>query len=121
MSRPRTRALIALAALAGLAGLAGCTTSTYGHTGATDAEAFVHEYLDVLSGRDARAIRSVHVTDGRFAWFTDGKKRYAGVDEVLAAASSPGSWNRLLEREQRTAKWQVLTGHTSTPAGPPDK
>jgi len=31
------------------------------------AEAFVRRYLEVLESRDERAIRSVHVEDGRFA------------------------------------------------------
>ena len=49
---------------------------------------FLVSYLEVIEGDDTEAIRRLFVDDGRFAWFTDGEKRYTSADEVLASLAS---------------------------------
>jgi ketosteroid isomerase-like protein len=49
---------------------------------------FLTNYLAVIEGGDTEAIRGLYVEDDRFAWFTDGEKRYASGDEVLAGLAS---------------------------------
>lgn len=46
---------------------------------------FLAHYLTVLEAGDSEAIRELYVADERFAWYTDGEKRYATVDELLAS------------------------------------
>ena len=47
--------------------------------------AFLASYLEAIEGDDTEAIRGLFVDDGRFAWFTDGEKRYTSADQVLAS------------------------------------
>ena len=50
----------------------------------TEARAFLTHYKKTIEGDDSEAIRELFVDDGRFAWFTDGERRYTSADEVLA-------------------------------------
>jgi len=129
------------------------------------AVAFVERYRDTLESRDLEAVRKLFVDDDRFAWFTDGKKRYASAGDVIrgleelaasgvmlstefsnlkahalgtsqAAVSTDfqtqgfvggkeafqfgGVITMLLEKSV-DGRWRVLSGHTSTPAGPPSE
>jgi len=53
-----------------------------------EATAFLASYLDILQGEDPEAIRGLYAQEGRLAWFTDGEKRYASADEVIASLAS---------------------------------
>jgi hypothetical protein len=57
---------------------------------AAEALAFGQHYSDVLQTRDPDAIRALYVDDGRFAWFSDGQRRYTSADEVLAGLEAMG-------------------------------
>ena len=50
----------------------------------SEASDFLASYLEVIGGDDPEAIRGLYVDDERFAWFTDGEKRYTSADDVLA-------------------------------------
>ncbi len=54
----------------------------------TQASEFLASYLEVIEGDDTEAIRGLFVDDERFAWFTDGEKRYTSADEVLVSLAS---------------------------------
>ena len=54
----------------------------------SEATDFLASYLEVIEGGDTDAIRALFVEDERFAWFTDGEKRYASVDDLLAGLAS---------------------------------
>ena len=49
-----------------------------------DASEFLSSYLTIIEGEDDDAIRALYVDDGRFAWYSDGEKKYSSGDEVLA-------------------------------------
>ena len=125
--------------------------------------AFAESYLETLESGDPEKVRELFVADGRFAWHTDGKKRYStpgevveGLEELAASgmkltteffnseaipltpslatfrtsfrtegtvAGRPtfeyaGVVTMILERSP-SGSWRVLSGHTSTPGGPP--
>ena len=46
---------------------------------------FMASYGEAIEGDDTEAIRGLYVDDERFAWFTDGEKRYTSADDVLAS------------------------------------
>jgi ketosteroid isomerase-like protein len=56
----------------------------------TEVSDFLRSYLAIIEGDDTEAIRGLFVDDGRFAWFTDGEKRYTSGDEILAGLASMG-------------------------------
>ncbi len=47
-------------------------------------KAFIIHYIATLEGKNEKAIRALFIEDDRFAWFTDGVKSYATIDDVLA-------------------------------------
>ena len=49
-----------------------------------DVKSFIVHFIATLESGDEQAIRRLFVGDDRFAWFTDGAKSYANIDEVLA-------------------------------------
>tara|TARA_R110000744_G_scaffold380561_1_gene502584 strand:- start:16241 stop:16744 length:504 start_codon:yes stop_codon:yes gene_type:complete len=44
---------------------------------------FILEYLKLLEDGEIEKVRKQYVNDDRFAWFTDGQKRYSTPDEVI--------------------------------------
>ena len=44
--------------------------------------------LEVIESNDTEAIRGLYVADERFAWFTDGVKKYTSADDVIAGLAS---------------------------------
>ena len=54
-------------------------------SGAAD---FLASYREVIEGDDTEAIRGLYVADERFAWFTDGVKKYTSADDVIAGLAS---------------------------------
>lgn len=124
---------------------------------------FLANYEKTLESTDDAEIRRLYVDDGRFAWFTDGRKLYRSPQDIVDALASlrsngltldtvyrevepmalsenlaslraefatqahtkagpafrfAGVITMLLERSP-TGQWRVLTGHSSTPGGPP--
>lgn len=49
-----------------------------------EVEAFLAQYITTLESRDERAVRTLFVNDDRFAWFTDGVRKYSTPDQVVA-------------------------------------
>ena len=51
---------------------------------------FLASYTTVIESKDTEAIHGLYVEDERFAWFTDGEKRYTSADDILEGLASMG-------------------------------
>lgn len=55
-----------------------------------EVETFLNRYISTLESRDESAVRALFVDDARFAWFTDGVRKYSTPDQVVAGMRSYG-------------------------------
>jgi hypothetical protein len=70
---------------------------------------FLEHYRQTTAGEDEAAIRQLYVSDDRFAWFSDGRIRYASPDDLVKALADVQSSDFVLNTTYSNNRTTPLT------------
>ncbi|MDA8017270.1 MAG: nuclear transport factor 2 family protein [Thermoanaerobaculia bacterium] len=79
-----------------------------------DIRRYLASYLDILESGDIERVRRQYVDDGRFSWFTDGKRLYSSPDDVARSLAEIRRTGVRLATETKDIEVILLGGGIAT-------